>query len=162
VKRLPALALRALFLGVLLAANSAKAVLPDEQLADPRLEARARAIGGELRCVVCQNQTIDDSDAELARDLRIILRERLTAGDSDQQAIGYIVQRYGSFVLLKPPFDAQTLLLWLGPFLVLTAGGAAVTLYLRRRTEAARAAPTALTDDERAELGRLLGTDVPP
>ena len=149
-------------LGLLLLASQAKAVLPDEQLADPALEARARAIGGELRCVVCQNQTIDDSDAELARDLRIILRERLIAGDSDRQAIDYIVARYGSFVLLKPPFDAQTLLLWLGPFLVLITGAAGVTLYLRRRMDAARAAPAALTDAERTELGHLLGADEPP
>ncbi len=145
----------------LLLASQARAVLPDEQLADPALEARARAIGGELRCVVCQNQTIDDSDADLARDLRIILRERLTAGDSDKQAVAFIVARYGSFVLLKPPFDAQTLLLWLGPLLVLGAGGVGVTLYLRRRMEAAGAAPAALTDAERAKLDELLRGDAP-
>jgi cytochrome c-type biogenesis protein CcmH len=156
MKRLPALAL-----GAVLLASQARAVLPDEQLADAKLEARARAIGGELRCVVCQNQTIDDSDAELARDLRIILRQRLTAGDSDRQAIDFIVARYGTFVLLKPPFDAQTLLLWLGPLLVLTTGGVGVMLYLRRRLQAARAAPAALTAAERAELDRILGTDEP-
>jgi cytochrome c-type biogenesis protein CcmH len=153
--------LAAFVAGALLLASQAKAVMPDEQLADPKLEARARAIGGELRCVVCQNQTIDDSDAGLARDLRIILRQRLTAGDTDQQAIDFIVQRYGSFVLLKPPFDNQTLLLWLGPFLVLMTGGVAVALYLRRRLEAAHAAPSALTDAEQAELNRLLGADEP-
>ncbi|HEY5070514.1 MAG TPA: cytochrome c-type biogenesis protein [Caulobacteraceae bacterium] len=150
----------AVALAVVLLAGQARAVAPDEQLADPRLEARARAIGGELRCVVCQNQTIDDSDAELARDLRIILRERLTAGDSDKQAIDFIVERYGTFVLLKPPFESQTLLLWLGPLLVLAAGGAAAALYMRRRLLAARAEP-ALTQAERLELDRILTADDP-
>jgi cytochrome c-type biogenesis protein CcmH len=145
---------------VLLLAGPARAVMPDEQLADPRLEARARAIGGELRCVVCQNQTIDDSDAELARDLRIILRQRLTAGDNDRQAIDYIVQRYGSFVLLRPPFDGQTLVLWLGPLAALAAGGAGVALYLRRRGRAALATPP-LSEAERADLDRILGPDGP-
>ncbi|MEO8926600.1 MAG: cytochrome c-type biogenesis protein, partial [Caulobacteraceae bacterium] len=129
----------ALAFGAVLLTGQARAVLPDEQLADPKLEARARTIGGELRCVVCQNQTIDDSDAALARDLRIILRERLTAGDSDRQTIAFIVQRYGTFVLLKPPFDGQTVILWLGPLLVLAGGGAAVALYLRRRMAGADA-----------------------
>ena len=146
----------AMVLAALLLAGQARAVMPDEQLADPRLEARARAIGGELRCVVCQNQTIDDSDAELARDLRIILRERLLAGDSDRQAIGYIVQRYGTFVLLRPPFEAQTLLLWLGPLLTLAAGGVGVGLYLRRRTRAGVAIEPALTEAESAELAAIL------
>ena len=148
-------------LAAFLLASQARAVMPDEQLADPKLEARARAIGGELRCVVCQNQTIDDSDAELARDLRIILRQRLAAGDSDRQAIDYVVERYGSFVLLRPPFDAQTLLLWLGPLLALGGGGAGVALYLRRRGRAALAAPPALTASEQAELDRILGADGP-
>ena len=96
-----------------------------EQLADPKLEARARHIGAELRCLVCQNQSIDDSDATLASDLRIILRERLRAGDTDQQAIDFIVERYGHYVLLNPPFEPETVLLWLGPALVLLGGGAA-------------------------------------
>jgi len=156
VKRLALLAL-----GALLLAGEARAVLPDEQLANPKLEARARAIGGELRCVVCQNQTIDDSDAGLARDLRIILRQRLVAGDSDKQAIAFIVRRYGTFVLLKPPFDWDTLVLWLGPLAILAGGGVGVAFYLLRRGEAARAAPPALSEAERVQLDGILGTDEP-
>ena len=140
----------------LLVATPAFAVLPSEQLADPRLEARARAISSELRCVVCQNQTIDDSDAELAHDLRVLLRQRLKAGDTDQQAIAYIVNRYGDYVLLKPPFEAETLILWLGPLLVLVAGGIGVMFYLRRRSEAAL---PAITADEQARLDQLLKED---
>ncbi len=158
MKRPAAMVRGAVALGALLVAGHARAVMPDEQLANPTLEARARAIGGELRCVVCQNQTIDDSDAELARDLRIILRERLTAGDSDRQAIAYIVERYGTFVLLKPPFDGQTLFLWLGPLAALAAGGAGVALYLSRR---GRAAPPPLTDAEQAALDKILRADEP-
>src|ERR1700753_3936512 len=112
-----------LIFAALLLATPAFAVLPNEQLADPRLEARARAISSELRCVFCQNQTIDDSDAELAHDLRVLLRQRLKAGDTDQQAIAYLVNRYGDYVLLKPPFEAEHLLLWLGPLPALVAGG---------------------------------------
>ena len=126
---------RLAFAALLLAASNAHAVLPNEQLADPKLEARARAISQELRCVVCQNQSIDDSDAELAHDLRVLLRERLLKGDTDDQAKAYIVKRYGSYVLLKPQFRTETLLLWLGPFLVLMLGGTGATVYiLRRRT----------------------------
>jgi cytochrome c-type biogenesis protein CcmH len=144
-----------LVLALALLAGPAAAVLPREQLADPKLEARARHIGEELRCLVCQNQSIDDSDAALAGDLRVILRERLLAGDSDQQAIDYIVERYGSFVLLKPPFDAETLLLWLGPFLGLAAGGLGVGLYLRHRMRADIAAPAPLTPAEQDRLNQL-------
>jgi cytochrome c-type biogenesis protein CcmH len=97
------------------------------------LEARARAISQDLRCVVCQNQTIDDSDAELAHDLRVLLRERLLKGDTDEQAKAFIVKRYGSYVLLKPPFRPETLLLWLGPLLVLITGGTGAALYMARR-----------------------------
>jgi len=140
----------------LLTAAPAFAVLPEEQLADPKLEARARAISAELRCVVCQNQTIDDSDADLAHDLRVLLRQRLSAGDTDQQAIAYIVNRYGDYVLLKPPFEAETLILWLGPLLVLVAGGTGVMFYLRRRQNTAL---SALTVDEEARLNRLLKED---
>jgi cytochrome c-type biogenesis protein CcmH len=145
-----------LLFGFLLASTPAFAVLPNEQLADPRLEARARALSSELRCVVCQNQTIDDSDADLAHDLRVLLRQRLKAGDTDQQAIAFIVNRYGDYVLLKPPFEAETLLLWLGPLLVLLAGGIGVVFYLRRRRDAALPAMTA---DEQARLDRLLKED---
>src|SRR5579859_3377583 len=105
-----------------LAAASAWAVQPDEMLADPKLEARARAISRDLRCLVCQNQSIDDSDAELARDLRLLLRERLKAGDSDQQARQFLVDRYGDYVLLKPPFKTATLALWLGTPVLLLGG----------------------------------------
>src|ERR1700754_2660315 len=111
-----------LLFAFLLAATPAFAVLPNEQLADPKLEARARAISSELRCVVCQNQTIDDSDAELAHDLRVLLRQRLKAGDSDRQVLAFIADRYGDYVLLKPPLKTETMLLWLGPLLVLAAG----------------------------------------
>jgi cytochrome c-type biogenesis protein CcmH len=104
--------------------SGAWAVQPDEQLADPALEERARGISAGLRCLVCQNQSIDDSDAPLARDLRILVRQRISAGDTDEAVRDYLVARYGDFILLKPPFDAATLLLWLTPVLVLLAGGA--------------------------------------
>ncbi len=113
---------------VFFASAAALAVEPDEVLSDPALEARARALSAELRCVVCQNQSIDDSNAPLARDLRLLLRERLVAGDSDSEVKQYLVQRYGTFVLLKPPLDERTMLLWLAPLLIL---GAAVLLLLR-------------------------------
>ncbi len=99
----------------LLAVSAAHAVQPDEILPDARLEGRARALSAELRCVVCQNQSIDDSNAPLARDLRLLVRERLSAGDSDAAVMKYVVARYGDFVLLKPPVNVSTLLLWLGP-----------------------------------------------
>lgn len=140
---------------LLLTAGVAQATLPSEKLSDPALEARAEAIGRQLRCVVCQNQSIDDSDAALAHDLRVIVRERLTAGDTDRQAMDYIVARYGNFVLLKPPFEAATLALWLGPLAVLLAGGIGVGLYLSRRRTAA-AEPKALDADEQARLDALL------
>lgn len=132
------------------------AVLPSEQLADPRLEERARVISTQLRCVVCQNQTIDDSDADLAHDLRVLLRQRLKAGDTDQQAIDFIANRYGDYVLLKPPFGAQTLLLWLGPLLLLLAGAVGVGFYLRRRGNDTQAA---FSPEEQARLNRLLKDD---
>jgi cytochrome c-type biogenesis protein CcmH len=130
------------------------AVLPSEQLTDRRLEARARHISQELRCVVCENQTIDDSDAPLAHDLRVILRERLLAGDSDEQAKAYLVKRYGTYVLLKPPFQSDTIMLWLGPFLVLALGGAVVAFYLRGRASASPLPD--LSADERAKLADLM------
>jgi len=139
----------------LTAAAPAWAVLPDEQLADPVLEARARALSKELRCVVCQNQSIDDSDADLARDLRLLVRERLQAGDSDEAVKDYLVARYGSFVLLRPPMTGETLLLWLGPLAVVVLGGAGVAVYLgRRRREGVEATP--LDADEEAALDRLI------
>ena len=142
---------------LLMLAVPALAVLPSEQLSDPRLEARARHISQELRCVVCQNQTIDDSDAPLAHDLRVILRERLLAGDSDEQAKAYLVKRYGTYVLLKPPFQTNTLLLWLGPFGVLVIGGMFAGYYLSGRSHL-EAAPQ-LSADERAKLDDLLKPD---
>jgi cytochrome c-type biogenesis protein CcmH len=138
----------------------ARAVLPSEELANPKLEARARHIAGELRCLVCQNQTIDDSDAPLAADLRVLLRQRLLAGDTDQQAIDYIVARYGHYVLLKPPFEPSTLLLWLGPFLVLVAGAAGLAT-IARRAKAPPGEPTPLTSEEEARLARALEETAP-
>jgi cytochrome c-type biogenesis protein CcmH len=122
----------ALWLALAWAVPSA-AVQPDEVLADPALEARAREIGRELRCVVCQNQSIDDSDADLARDLRVLVRERLRAGDSDRQVLDYVVSRYGNFVLLRPPFKPETWALWLGPAAILGLGTATLVFYFRRR-----------------------------
>ena len=153
--------MKALFLGLVLclAAVSAGAVNPDEMLDDPALEARAREISKGLRCLVCQNQSIDDSDADLARDLRVLVRERLAAGDSDGQVIDYVVSRYGDFVLMRPPFKATTYALWLGPALIGGLGILAMVAFYRRRTAAAagvRAAPPPLTEDEKRRLETLL------
>lgn len=134
-------------------AGSAAAVTPDEQLANPAQEARAQALSRTLRCVVCQNQSIDDSNAPLAHDLRLILRERIAAGDSDGQAVAYLVQRYGDFVRLNPPLRGDTLALWFGPLAVLLLGGAGVALYLRGRAGGA-AQPLDAADE--AELTRLM------
>ncbi len=153
MKRLAALALAA----AVLTGGPALAVQPDEILDDPALEARARGLGADLRCLVCQNQSIDDSDAPLARDLRILLRDRLVAGDTDEEAIAYIVDRYGDYVLLNPPFKTATLLLWLAPALAL-AGGAAV-LFLRSRGRSGDDPAAELTDDERRRLDALLAGD---
>lgn len=142
----------ALFL-LLLSIAPLKAVEPDEILSDPALEARARALSLGLRCLVCQNQSIDDSNAPLARDLRILLRERLTAGDSDEQAVDFIVARYGDFVLLRPRFNAATWLLWIGPFALLLAAG--TYLFVRRRNKE-DAIERSLDPREEAELQRLL------
>jgi cytochrome c-type biogenesis protein CcmH len=129
------------------------AVQPDEVLKDPALETRARALSQELRCMVCQNQSIDDSDAPLAKDLRVLVRERLSAGDSDNQVIDFLVARYGEFVLLKPRFSGHTLLLWLAPFAVLLIAAFGF-IAARRRT--ASAAPERLTPDEEARINALL------
>ena len=145
------------FLLVTLAlASPALGVLPDEQLTNPVLEARARAISQELRCVVCQNQTIDDSDATLAHDLRVIVRERLVKGDTDEQVKAYIVHRYGPYVLLKPPFEPETLLLWLGPLFVLSAGAAGAFIHFRRRFQRG---DTSLTNQEEEMLAGILTPD---
>jgi len=140
---------------VLALAGPARAVTPDEQLQDPKLEARARALSQELRCLVCQNQSIDDSAAPLAHDLRVILRERLAAGDSDAQAKAYLVRRYGDFVLLRPPFQVDTWALWLGPLGVLLLGGVGVALYMRGRSRTPEALLSA-ADEAAAE--RLMRT----
>ena len=137
-----------------LLASPVLAVQPGEMLADPKLEARARSISEELRCLVCQNQSIDESDADLAHDLRVLLRERLLAGDSDAQAIKYIVDRYGQFVLLKPPVEPATYALWLSPLLLVLCGAAGIVVYLRRRR--AQLEPAALSAAEEAELKRLI------
>lgn len=146
---------------LLILAGPAWAVLPEEQLADPALEARARQISRDLRCVVCQNQSIDESDAPLAADLRVLVRERLLAGDTDAEARAYLVARYGDYVLLKPAFDAGTLLLWLGPPLALLMGGAGVIAYWRGRGSTASTEPAALAADERRRLDTLLKEDRP-
>lgn len=134
--------------------GQALAVTPDEMLTDPRLENRARAIGKELRCLVCQNESIDDSNADLAHDLRVLVRQRLVAGDSDEQVKQYIVARYGTYVLLKPPFDAETYLLWFGPLILLLGAAGTAAIYLRRRTAAGEAPP--LSADESQRLSALL------
>ncbi|MBI1214159.1 MAG: cytochrome c-type biogenesis protein CcmH [Alphaproteobacteria bacterium] len=134
----------------------ARAVEPGEELADPKLEARARAISAELRCLVCQNESIDTSEADLARDLRHLVRERLKAGDSDQQVKAFIVERYGEFVLLKPKVDAGTSALWFGPFGLLFVGLAVAYFYFQHRR--AQALEGFLTGDEERRLGNL--TDV--
>ena len=143
-------------LAVLAFATPVAAVNPDELLADTALEARAHALSQDLRCVVCQNQSIDDSDAALARDLRIILRERISAGDTDQQAVGFLVARYGSFVQLEPPMRLDTLALWFGPLAVLLAGGLGAAIYVRGRKPASG---NTLSADDEAEVSRLLNTD---
>lgn len=128
-----------LFLVFLSMSGAVWAVQPGERLADPALEARARTLSQQLRCVVCQNQSIDDSDAELAADLRRLVRERLSAGDTDAQVVAFLVARYGDFVRLKPPFDPRTYLLWLAPFVVLVIGAALVVATLRRQKKLAEA-----------------------
>jgi cytochrome c-type biogenesis protein CcmH len=136
--------------------TSVRAVTPDEMLADPKLEARARAISTELRCVVCQNQSIDDSNAPLAHDLRVLLRERLAAGDSDQQSVAYLVARYGNFVLLKPPLQWNTLMLWAGPALFLLLSVFAFARYFRRPSTDQSAESSAFSAMEQERLDVLL------
>jgi len=135
-------------------AMPAFAVNPDEVLADPALEARARAISAELRCMVCQNQSIDDSNADLARDLRVLVRERLMNGDTDEAVIAYVVSRYGEFVLLKPRFEIKTMVLWGMPVILLIIGAATLIIAARRR--GARLAGAPLSDEEKEKLDKLL------
>ena len=141
-----------------LAPSLARAAQPDEVLPDPKLEARARAISAGLRCLVCQNQSIDDSKAELARDLRLLVRERLKLGETDEQVRAFLVNRYGNFILLKPPLDWETAFLWGMPALVLAAGGITL-LFGLRRLQSASAAP--LSQAERDRLAALLDADTP-
>jgi cytochrome c-type biogenesis protein CcmH len=142
-------------LALLTVVQPALAVQPDEILADPVLEARARVLSQELRCMVCQNQSIDDSDAPLARDLRLLVRERLSAGDSDRQVLDFLAQRYGDFVLLRPPVKPATWGLWFGPLAVLLFAGGGIVLYLRRRP-VRETASAPLSAEERARLDALM------
>jgi cytochrome c-type biogenesis protein CcmH len=141
--------------GMLAAAHPALAVQPDEVLSDANLEARARALSRELRCMVCQNQSIDDSDAPLAKDLRILVRERLAKGDSDEQVIDFLVSRYGEFVLLKPTFEWHTAILWLTPLIALLAGAVAMLAAIRRR-RAGTSPPLPLDPEEERKLREVL------
>ncbi len=154
------ISLVALVVALLLLPKICHAVQPDEIMSNPKLEARARALSQQLRCMVCQNQSIDDSDAPLARDLRLLVRERIAHGDSDKQVMDFLVARYGPFVLLKPPLNPHTLLLWFLPPLALAGGAIALVLYARRRGSRTNAvsqndaAPLSL--EEQAELARIV------
>jgi cytochrome c-type biogenesis protein CcmH len=144
---------------LLLAPLAARAVQPDEIMTDPSLEARARALSAQLRCMVCQNESIDESHADLAHDLRVLVRERLRAGDSDDQIRAFLVRRYGDFILLKPPFKLETWLLWGAPFLILLTGGGIILVARRRQKSLAPANSLSLTEAERAKLEAMLGED---
>ncbi|MFO7856027.1 MAG: cytochrome c-type biogenesis protein [Paracoccaceae bacterium] len=141
------------------APSEAPALEPDEVLDDPALEARARDLSGELRCLVCRNESIDDSNAELARDLRLLVRERLEAGDSDPEVLAYLVDRYGEYVLLRPTFSAGNLVLWLGGPALLLLGGVASFLYVRRARPDAVARSAPLDPEEQARIDALLAED---
>lgn len=142
------------FFGLFLTCGSAWAVNPDEVLSDANLEARARALSAQFRCMVCQNQSIDDSNAELARDLRVLVRERLVNGDSDEAVVNYVVSRYGEFVLLKPRVEGKTLILWGAPILLLAGGALAMAVYAVRRR--VRHEPDPLSAEEQEKLERIL------
>ncbi len=141
----------------LITSSSAWAVEPNEMLADPVLEARARAISKELRCMVCQNESIDDSQAPLAHDLRVLVRERLKAGDSDAQVMNFLVSRYGEFVLLKPPLSWHTVVLWGTPPGLLLLGMVMLVVVVRRRRTMPQIAGPALTPAEEARIAKILG-----
>lgn len=140
-------------------ATPSLAVQPDEILDDPVLEARARGLTAELRCLVCQNQSIDDSNAALARELRILVRDRLVAGDTDQEILDYLVDRYGQAVLLRPRFNASTALLWAAPVLLLVGGGILAVRVIRRRSDDGTSGGPELTTDEERRLESLLKND---
>lgn len=153
---MPPLRQASFVIGLLIAlATPALAVQPDEVMKDPALEARARALSGELRCLVCQNESIDDSEAPLAHDIRLLVRERIAKGETNEAVKTYLVSRYGDFILLKPPLKAETLLLWLSAPLTLLVGFAAILIARRR----APAATDALTDEEEARLAALTKGD---
>jgi cytochrome c-type biogenesis protein CcmH len=147
---------RLFFAALLLLAGRVLAVEPDEMLDDPVLEARARAISQELRCLVCRNETIDDSNAGLAKDLRVLVRERLVAGDSDEQVVAFVVARYGDFVLLKPPLTGETFFLWFGPLAVLLVGLLGILAYYRRARASLPEAPPDLTPEERRQVADIV------
>ncbi|SHE64453.1 cytochrome c-type biogenesis protein CcmH [Litoreibacter ascidiaceicola] len=151
--------IRAALVALALLASPAFAVEPDEVLSDPALEDRARAISANVRCVVCQNEPIDSSNAGVARDLRVLIRERLVAGDTDQEIYDFLVLRYGDFVLFKPPFKPSTYALWLGPFAILFIGGAAVAISLSRRPRRPATKDTHLSTKEETELAKLMEED---
>lgn len=142
-----------ILLAALCAASSVWAVEPKEMLKDPAQEARAREVSKQLRCVQCQNETIDESHAEIARDMRVLVRDRIVAGDSNEQIVEYMRSRYGDYVLLAPRFMTSTLALWIGPFIILVIGGFIVAARLRNTATRAAAAP--LSAEERAELDAL-------
>lgn len=141
---------------MLLVASPALAADPSEMLKDPVLEKQAEELGKELRCLVCQNESIEDSNADLARDLRVIVRERIAKGETPDQVKQYVVDRYGDYVLLNPPFKASTLVLWVGPFALLVVGGLAALAVFRRRAGTAPAQPAPLTAEEKRRLDALL------
>lgn len=157
-----AFGLLALLVFVVLSALPAYAVRPDEMLADPAQEARAEAVGRELRCLVCRNQSIEDSEADLAHDLRVVVRRRIAAGDSNAEIVAYIRSRYGDYVLLRPPLDAGTLLLWAGPAVILAIGAVGIVLFYRRRRSALAGAVAPLSRDEEERLAHIVGEAAEP
>jgi cytochrome c-type biogenesis protein CcmH len=134
----------------------AGAVQPDELLADPVLEERARSISGGLRCVVCRNESIDESNAELARDLRLLVRERLVAGDSDGEVVAFIVERYGEYILLRPTMQGANIVLWVMPLVLILVGGGLSLSYIRRRSRLRTPAEAALSPEEQARLEAII------
>jgi len=160
MRSLMKLVLRWFLLPVLIFTSAvALAVEPDEMLPDPALEARARALSAELRCLVCQNQSIDDSNAPLARDLRILVRERIAAGDTDEEVKRFLVERYGAFVLLKPPVNTRTILLWLAPLMVLLGAALFLFRYLRSIRRVSAGTTQGLTKEEEEKLRALLAEE---
>ncbi|MEM8785056.1 MAG: cytochrome c-type biogenesis protein [Pseudomonadota bacterium] len=151
--------LACLFLSLMMIAGPAWTAEPDEILDDPALEERARAISKGLRCLVCQNESIDESNAPLAKDLRLLVRERLVAGDTDGEVTAFVVSRYGDFVLLKPPVKPSTYLLWAGPFMLLLLGGVGAAVFIRASRLAPAATGEALSDEDERRLKTLLSQD---